>query len=149
MKKIIRLTESELITLVKKVINEQQTSPWKKPVKKLRNEMSDGLRLYSTRDGYQPVKEYQNPPTDEAIYENGLAKILVTVDIDKYEFDCQTNSFREKKLGKLDPQRLYNRKYGQILLNEYCVRNKNSGVFVPNLGSFSLTDEPGIESEIG
>jgi hypothetical protein len=134
MKKIVRLTESDLVRLVKRVMNEQLMD-YAKP--KIQNPQLTGVkvRLYmdeaNTRE--EKVVNIIN------IEKFGMSIKLTDERNFNYLFNC-ANNYISGKSSMIDTSNFYNKKYIADLKKTYCTTSAG-GTPVINIGTYSQTNQ--------
>jgi len=137
MKRVIRLTESDLVKLVKKVIKEQQT-----PTSQPKLTSIPGVNLYfdqsETKNAFSfkgKIKLNQKKNGDvwfQIPIENKPGKFQPKTFI----YSCATDEISDA-VGNV----FYNKNLSTQLGKFYCVQSSGGSV-VPNVGPFSQTSEP-------
>jgi|694.fasta_scaffold35499_2 hypothetical protein len=139
MKKIIRLTESDLVKLVKRVIKEQNDDDWYK---------FDTSHLINQQvRWYRDEANTQEYSTDIILKLAMLPnKVVLESRYKKYSFNCGNNFVLDMTptvyIGNTPPPntKLYNKKYIPELQKSFCTTN-SGGKSVINIGRYSQTNQ--------
>jgi len=153
MRKIIRLTESDLIRLVKRVINEQPIPPTGLVGDKFKNAINKLIDDERPLDSYKgkTVNFYLDKENRKFLitgkiinfYREGNGKIILDINFNernsKLKFNCAfSNNGFEEVSGKLKSN-VYSNSLSDELKREFCMKNK-SGVPVPKADFASTND---------